>query len=76
MIILIRILILNLYPVRYYPSEKKVSYFTDFEVIVKILDNSLIQGSGLLEKTYRGINQDKLRVEALVDNADFLSSYP
>ena len=63
-----QILILNLYPVRYLPKTKEVSYFESMKVIVNTR-------ASRPDKLFRGLPQDGTQVAKIADNPEILISY-
>ncbi len=72
-----RILILNIYPVRYYPMSGNVSFFPEIVVTVKTSENAVkaLSNSGTKVENYRNLEKDKKRVASLVDNPKTLEEY-
>jgi len=65
-----KILILNIYPVRYYPLSGHVSFFPEMVVTV----NTSESGVGV-SSNYRNLEKDQERVASLVDNPETLEEY-
>ena len=63
-----QILILNLYPVKYVPKARKLSYFVSMQVIVNTTDSSP-------DTPFRGSPEDRTRVAEIIDNPEALSTY-
>lgn len=64
-----QIMILNLYPMQYIPTQKKVLYYESIEVIVTTVYSGTISG------LYRGLPEDKEIVKKIVDNPSVADSY-
>ena len=68
------VLIVNIYPIKYIPKEKKIYYFTDMEVVIdyetpKEITKNIEESRGL----YRGIKKDSDKIREFVDNEDISS---
>ena len=63
-----QILIMNLYPVKYSPKARKLSYFESMQVIVNTTASSP-------DKLFRGSPEDRTRVAEIIDNPVALSTY-
>ena len=64
-----KILVLNLYPVRYIPKTGIISYFGDMKVLVSLKD--CVEGNQL----FRGLKVDEERVKRTVDNPQLIETY-
>jgi hypothetical protein len=63
-----KILILNLYPVKYVPKARKLSYFESMQVVVSTTASAP-------SELFRGIPEDKAEAAKIIDNPDALSTY-
>ena len=74
-----KILILNLYPIQYIPSEGAISYYKSMNVVIKTspLSTSKVIGKQLPENTslYRGLPQDREKIRKIVDNPEMTGAY-
>jgi len=67
-----RILLVNLYPVKYIPSQKKISYFRTLTIRVQLGDG--VQANGMLPM--RASASDREAVRAMANNPEAIDSYP
>jgi hypothetical protein len=63
-----QILILNLYPVKYVPKVRKLSYFDSMQVVVSTTASTP-------SELFRGVPEDRAETAKIVDNPDALSTY-
>jgi len=63
-----QILILNLYPVKYVPKARKLSYFDSMLVVVSTTASTP-------SELFRGVPEDRAEAAKIVDNPDALSTY-
>ena len=70
-----RVLLLNIYPVKYYPKSGNVSFFSEIAVTVKTseVSNTLAINAN---ENFRGSTKDEKRVADLIDNPETLKKYP
>lgn len=64
-----KILLVNLFPIRYIPLDRRVSYFESMKVIVK---TKKVKEK---EPLYRGVFRDREKVKFLIDNPEMLKEY-
>ena len=69
-----RVLLLNIYPVKYYPKSGNISYFPDIAITVKTSEvfNTPID----VNNNFRGSAKDGKRIADMVDNPETLKRYP
>jgi hypothetical protein len=63
-----QILILNLYPVKYVPKVRMLSYFDSMQVVVSTTASTP-------SELFRGVPEDRAEAAKVVDNPDALSTY-
>jgi hypothetical protein len=63
-----KILILNLYPVKYVPKARELSYFERMQVVVSTTASAP-------SELFRGLPKDKAKAAKIIDNPDALSTY-
>ena len=70
------ILTINLYPVRYVPKTKQISYFNDITVKIKTKGiNEKITNGIAKEKNYRELDKDMNRIRNIVENPEIIETY-
>jgi hypothetical protein len=63
-----QILILNLYPVKYVPKARKLSYFESMQVVVSTTASTP-------SELFRGVPEDRAEAAKIIDNREALSTY-
>ncbi len=64
-----KMILVNLFPVRYIPLQRAILYFESMKVVVRTR-----KAEGM-EPLYRGTLEDRKRVESLIDNPEMLKEY-
>jgi len=65
------ILVINIYPVQYIPSEETISYYTSLKISI---ETNYVKNTEY-HKLFRKIESDKDYVQSIVENPEILSSY-
>ena len=70
-----RVILLNIYPVKYYPKSGIISYFP--EVIITVKTSEVSNNLSInVNENFRGSAKDGKRIVDLVDNPEMLKKYP